>query len=141
MLYDEFIKKVKEYAGLDSSSDAIAAADAVLETLGERLTRIHRQHLATQLPRELQPAALRARETDRIPLEQFYIRVGARTGRQRVHEAIKRSDAVIRVLQEAVAEGELADILSDMPAEYQALFNKRASGPQSPPIVDVHRIK
>ena len=104
MLYDQFIGKVQEYADLDSRDDAERAIAATLETLGERISRVHRKHLAAQLPRELSAYVLKRHETERYLQEEFLKRVAARA-ELRFHDALRRARAVLRTLREAVSEG------------------------------------
>jgi uncharacterized protein (DUF2267 family) len=40
------------------------------------------------------------------------------------------------VLQEAVSQGEIADILDELPGGYEALFTGKPSGPLSPTVAE-----
>jgi uncharacterized protein (DUF2267 family) len=131
MQYEEFIRKVQEYAGIDSREDAVRAAEATLETLGERLTRKERDDLASQLPREIKEVPRRRQRAERFSLDEFLNRVMARADVGYPH-AVKWSGAVLCVLQEAIAPGELEHILADLPAEYGELFGRKPKGPLSP---------
>ncbi len=131
MQYNEFMQHVQEYASLGSQAEAERVAVAVLETLGERLTKTEREHLAAQLPNELKHHLTRSPIADRYSLEVFYDKVGARSKTKYVHAKLL-SLAVARVLREAVAPGELRDILTDLPAEYGELFGRQPASPLSP---------
>ncbi len=130
----EFIRKVQEYTGLPDESSAAGATQAVLETLGERLPRKHRDHLAAQLSGELKDYVLKRPPAKPYILEEFYNRVGGRMG-VKYHNAVHASMAVSRVLKEAVAPGELNDMLAELPAEYREIFGRKQVGPGSPSSV------
>lgn len=123
MQFSDFIDQVRERTGLDTSEDAERLARAVLETLGERLDRKVRNGVEAQLPNELKDVLLaRAQNTDQYTLEEFYNRVGARADLN-YRDATKRTQQVLAVLQEAIAEGEKMQILESLPAEYGQLFS------------------
>jgi uncharacterized protein (DUF2267 family) len=129
MRYDEFISRVQERAGL-ARDEAVRSTEATLATLGERLYRTERENLAAQLPDELKEdlfkevdSEVTRRDVDRFSLEEFYIRVSARA-EIGYPDAVKRAQAVIAVLREAVSAGEIEDVLSKLPDEYGELFGE-----------------
>lgn len=134
MLYEEFIKKVQDYAGLDNTDTAALVTRATLETISERLPRTHREHLAAQLPDELKQYLPRRPHMEYLLLEEFYRRVASRSDTS-YQNGVKYAMAVARVLSEAVAPGELDDILSGLPDEYNELFGRKPAGPLSPSSV------
>ncbi len=134
MQYKEFVTKVKENAGLESMEEAGQIVDAVLETLGERLSKTMKEHLAAQLPLELKEPVLKRTYTDRYDLEIFYDRVGARADTGYAH-AVTKTRAVMSVLQEAISRGEIEHILSELPEEYEEPFGKEPESPVSPTFV------
>lgn len=138
MEYQEFVPKVREYTQLDRAN-AEQAIMATLETLSGRLSRVHRRHMAAQLPDELKSLFLKSAKTERFLPEEFYNRVAARSG-VRFHDAFKNARAVIRTLNEAMAPGELDDILSEIPDEYNELFGRQPSGIISATTVDTHQL-
>lgn len=122
MKFDDFITRVQEQARLDTREDAITITRAVLETLGERLDRKVRNGVEAQLPNELKEFLLtRVGSGDQYSLDEFYNRVGARAD-LKYNEATERTRQVFTVLREAVAGGEIEDILEDLPPEYGTLF-------------------
>ena len=122
MQFHEFITRVREQTRLKSDEDAITVARAVLETLGERLDGKVRNGLVAQLPKELKEFLLaRADHSDQYDVEEFYKRIGARADLT-YEDARERTGQVLSVLREAVPEGEIADILEDLPPEYGKLF-------------------
>ena len=134
MQYTQFVQKVQEYAGIEIAEDAAKVIQAALETLSERMPRTHREHLAAQLPDEMKTYFPKSQHMEYLSLEKFYMQIGnrANTGYK---NAVKYAEAVMRVLREAVAPGELKDILDVFPEEYNELFGKKPSSPLSPSSV------
>jgi uncharacterized protein (DUF2267 family) len=122
MQFDDFINRVQEQTRLGTREEAIGITRAVLETLGERLDRKVRNGVAAQLPDELKEFLLaRSDNTDRYELTEFYNRVGARAD-LKYQDATERTLQVFSVLRQAIPEGEIQDILEDLPSEYEELF-------------------
>jgi uncharacterized protein (DUF2267 family) len=120
--YEEFIDRVAEHVTIGSREQAIIATQATLETLGERLDRDERDDLASQLPHPLKEYLLARPDTDRFLLEEFYNRVSARAGVRRTH-GVRQAQAVMSVLQEAIAQGEWQDMLDSLPDDYRVAFS------------------
>lgn len=118
--------------------DFLTTVDAVVETLGERIFKKHRKHLAAQLPKELKPIVLRHPVTNLLSLEMFYRYVAARAGLS-FHDSIRHSKTVISVLREAIAEGEFRDIFAELPPEFAELFGQKPAR-ISPTTVDTHEL-
>lgn len=142
MEYNEFIQRVQKEAEPAVPGEAAAAIKAVLGTLGEMLSPMERRHLAAQLPKPLKdfvtawmerPPKEKGRPR-RFGLEEFYQRVAARS-EVRYPTAVKRTQAVMKVLREAVAPGELADIFRELPQEYEELLTGIPRSPVSPTVV------
>jgi uncharacterized protein (DUF2267 family) len=124
MQFDEFISQVQEQSKLAAREDAIGITKAVLETLGERLDRKVRNGVVAQLPDELKEFLLaRSDNTDRYELSEFYNRVGARADLN-YQDAVRRTWQVFSVLRQAIAAGEVQDILESLPSEYEELFGE-----------------
>jgi uncharacterized protein (DUF2267 family) len=128
MQYDEFVQRVRERAGLDSEEDALSVIEAVLSTLGERVYRTEQSQLAAQLPRGIrefllsrQPHETTRSDVQTFSVEEFYRRVGARSG-VRHARAIELAHAVMAVLREAVTPGQMADIRNELSSDYGVLF-------------------
>ncbi len=143
MEYNEFVKRVQDEAELPEPDEATAAIRAVLGTLGEMLTPMGRRHLAAQLNKSMKdfvsawmehPPKEKGRP-HRFSLEEFYQRVAARSD-VRYPAAVRRSQAVMKVLREAVAPGELADIFRELPQEYEELLTGTPRSPVSPTVVE-----
>jgi uncharacterized protein (DUF2267 family) len=142
MEYDEFIRRVQEEAELAAPDEAAAAIKAVLGTLGEMLSPTERRHLAAQLHKPMKDFVTEWMERPpkekgrphRFGLEEFYHRVAARS-EVRYPTAVKRSQAVMKVLREAVAPGELAHMFHELPQEYEELRTGTPRSPASPTVV------
>jgi uncharacterized protein (DUF2267 family) len=142
MEYKELVQRVQEMAELGTAA-AITVIEAVLGTLGELLSPSERRHLGTQLPKPLKDSVPRWVERPpremtrphRFSLEEFYHRVAARS-EVRYPAAVKYSQAAMRVLQEAISEGEWADIFRELPPEYEELRTGTPQSPASPSIVE-----
>ena len=143
MEHKEFIQRVQGETGLTSPDEAVIAIEAVLGTFGEMLAPMERRHLTAQLPKPLKDCVSRWVERPpremtrphRFPLEEFYQRVAARS-EVRYPAAVKRSQAVMKVLREAVPQGELDDLFRDLPQEYAELLTGAPQSPASPSIVE-----
>lgn len=121
MKADEFIKHVKERGHIDSREEAREATRATLCVLGERLFGGERDDLAAQLPPELQPFLLEPVESESFGLEEFFERVGEEEGIG-IDQAQEHARAVISVLCDAVTQGEIDDVKSQLPKDFAALF-------------------
>ncbi len=130
MDYDEFVGRVQRRLGLEFLDEAAEATHATLSTLGERLDRDHQRHLAAQLPGVLGEWVLERDQTQRFVLQDFYRRVAARAN-VRLSDATERAHAVMQVLREAVAEGELRDVFEELPDDFRNILGV---GPQPPRV-------
>ncbi|MFP4515228.1 MAG: DUF2267 domain-containing protein [Desulfovibrionales bacterium] len=130
MRYENFLEKVQERTEL-APDQAETVVRATLETLGERLHSTERDLLGAQLPKEMQGMLARRKQTDRYNLEEFYNRVSARADLG-YPDAVNSARAVAMVLQEAVSEGEIRNMLSRLPAEYEELFGRAFQETLSP---------
>jgi uncharacterized protein (DUF2267 family) len=127
--HDEFIGQVQQRARLSSRGDAERATRVVLETLAERLGGGEPKDLASQLPPEIGRHLLHARAGtgESFSLDDFFERVSTREGVDRP-DAVQHARAVIAVLQEAVSPGELDDVQSQLPPDFDRLFKAGSEG-------------
>lgn len=121
MKADEFIKEVKERAGLSSREEAIEATHATLSVLGERLFGGERDHLAAQLPSELQSFLMEAEGSSKFDVDEFFVRISEEENCA-VDEAVEHAQAVINVLCDAVTAGEIDDLKAQLPKDIAELF-------------------
>lgn len=128
---------MQEKSGL-SKEEAVIVINNVLEIFAERLNRIHRKHLATQLPGDLKLVVNKVVATKVFSLESFYLRVAARA-ESSFHKAIEHSKSVFNVIQEAVSKGEVDDIFNELPPEFRELLGQKQIR-ISPTTVDTHEL-
>jgi len=142
MEYKELIQRVQDAAELATPQQARTVTEVVLGTLGELLPPTERRHLATQLSKPLKDSVNRWVERPpreltrphRFSLEEFYHRVAARSDRG-YPRAVRCSQAVLGILQEAISPGELDDIFRKLPPEYDELRTGVTRNPASPSLV------
>lgn len=121
MLYEEFLESVCDHAKLDEVA-ALAAARATLETLRERITDEEAAHLAAQLPDDL-AVYLEGEATGAqgFGIEEFVRRIAQRED-VGFDVARRHAEAVLATVREAVTPGELEDVLTQLPRDYEPLF-------------------
>ena len=118
---DTFLGLVGDHAGVDRDR-ARRAAEAVLETLAERIDGGEIDDLIERLPMELHPPLQRGRartggRATRLGLDAFVIRVAQREGGGDL-EAVQHAHAVFLALRETVGDDEFFDITSQLPDDY-----------------------
>jgi uncharacterized protein (DUF2267 family) len=121
---ETFLAKVADRAGLDPAG-ARRAADAVLETLAERIAGGEVKDLIAQLPAELHEPlkrgdALSHGAARRMPADEFVLHVAEREG-VAPGDALRHARAVFATLREAVPEQEFLDVTAQLPRDYAAL--------------------
>jgi uncharacterized protein (DUF2267 family) len=123
MQYTEFIKTVQRNGQFASTVEVEHAARTTLEVLSERLQGGEAQDLYAQLPPELVQALRPLNTTESLPfgLHDFYKRVSEREGTD-LDTARNHAHAVVTALRDATSAGELQDILSQLPNEFDELF-------------------
>ena len=134
MKYDEFIKEVQTRGHMHSRQEAQKATQATLETLAERLVGGEPHDLASQLPPELAEYIRYEGEQQSEPysLEEFFERVNEREQEGvDLPRAVYHARIVMEVLQDAVTKGEIEHVRSQLPAEYEALFEAGSQGQMS----------
>lgn len=132
MNYDRFIGLVQNRAQLGSMGEAVAATRATLETLAERIDPHEAHDLASQLPSEI-GAYLEgnlSNKAQRFSFDTFCHRVAQRE-RVEIPAATYHARCVAEVLKEAVTEGEIRDVRSQLPEDFQPLFNAGSRGGMS----------
>jgi uncharacterized protein (DUF2267 family) len=122
---DAFLRRVGERAGIDVST-ARRAADAVLETLAERIAGGEVEDLVRRLPPELREPLRRGRDRtggdpQPMKLERFVHRIAEREG-VGDREAAEHARAVLQTLRDAVGHDEFLDVTVQFPDEYRVLI-------------------
>lgn len=135
MKYDEFIGQVQDRARLGSRQEAEKAAQATLETLGERLVGGEAKDLASQLPQELAQYLQQGDSGVKTPfsLDEFFWRVSQREGID-LNESTFHARVVLALLSESVTMGEIQNVQAQLPADFAKLFDVQNAG--SLPAVD-----
>lgn len=130
MDHDSFIGRVQNRAELASRGAALSASRATLQTLGERIQEGEATNLAAQLPDELgRFLEEHADTTESFDFGEFVERVAERDenlGDGGIDDdrsaAELHARAVVDVLDEAVTEGQIADVRDQLPDDYGDLF-------------------
>jgi uncharacterized protein (DUF2267 family) len=120
MDYQQFVKKVQTDANLDKEQ-AMRAVEATLQTLGERITDDEAKDLAAQLPQELKTPLGEQTGIQKYNLQEFLRQVARREGCSE-EEARRHAQVVFQTLCEAVSHGEMKDVMSQLPKEFQEVF-------------------
>ena len=133
MKYDEFIKEVQTRGHIELREEAERATRATLETLAERLVGGEPHDLASQLPPELaEHLRYEGEETGNpFSLEEFFERVNDKEEGVDLPRAVYHARVVIDVLGEAVTKSEVEHIRSQLPTEYDPLFEAGSQGEMS----------
>lgn len=127
MQYDEFIGQVQDRARVDSRGEALKATRATLETLAERLAGNEPGNLGSQLPEEVAKFVGTGAQSESFGLDEFFKRVSKREEAD-LPVAAHHARAVVSVLQDAVAGGEIDDVKSQLPDEFMPLFESGSEG-------------
>lgn len=128
MKRDEFVEEVQERGHMGSREEAESAIRATLQTLAERLRGEEAEHLASQLPPGIAEHLRYERAGESFDLQEFFDRVDERDEVADEPRAVYHARVVIEVLGDAVTEGEMDDIRSQLPAEYAPLFEAGSQG-------------
>jgi uncharacterized protein (DUF2267 family) len=136
--FQGFLAIVGERADL-STAEAERAAQAVLQTLGERLSVGQARDLADELPPELRPWVLTDRRPDPFHADEFLRRVAARENVDPV-TAGRHARAVFAALGRSVSHRELADATAELPRDFEPLlasaYEPRPPSPEAEAIVE-----
>ena len=121
MNYDEFVGQVQHRAHLADGGQAMRAIHATLETLNERLVGGEADDLAAQLPTEIGSYLREPVLQEKFGFHEFFERVAVRE-EVPISDAAFHASAVVSVLCNAVSRGEMEDVRSQLPKEYDRLF-------------------
>lgn len=127
MKHDELVGQVQNRAALSSRGEAEKLIRLVLQNLGARIQFGEAKNLASQLPPELGRHLMASSELEKFDLDDLFERIA---GKENVDldKAIHRTRVVTEVLMEAVSEGSIRDLLSQLPPDFSRIFTG-ASGP------------
>lgn len=130
MEYREFVGRVRERADLADDDQALQACQATLETLSERLCGGEAKDFLAQLPEPIKYTVPAVEKSFTYDLGEFIERVSEIEGTD-TQTAREHAQAVLSVLAEAISEGELADLRSQLPKDYEPLIP--GAGHHKPP--------
>ncbi len=128
MQYGEIIQTVTHHGGPGDRQAAEKVTRVVLADLGKQLTADEAKDLAGQLPQELESIVTERNSGDdqvNDDVDDFLRRVAKHLG-DHVDPEQARSHvrAVFATLNEAVTQGEIADLRSQLPAGFGPLFDQ-----------------
>jgi uncharacterized protein (DUF2267 family) len=137
MRYATFISTVEQAAGI-SREEAERATEATLRTLSERITGGEAEDIAAFLPKELRPVMTSTPEpAEPFGFEEFLRRVAEREGVDE-RTAAGHVLGVFVALGQAVAPGELGDMIAQLPSDFRPLLDAAGIGRlQAPPYPDL----
>lgn len=121
MKYHEFIGEVQNRLEKPDQAQAVKASRAFLTTLSERLFPGEAEDLAGALPEELDYYVLDAESGQRFSRDEFIQRVAEIEGVDKA-DAFRHIQVMMDILSEAVPEGELEDVTSELPEEFDDFF-------------------
>lgn len=119
----EFFETVAQRGDLESTEAARGATDATLRAFGEHVSRGQAENVADELPDGLAEAMtdLSTEHPEEITLDAFVAQVAAAEDADEA-TAAEHVRAVMSVLAETVGHDELRDARSQLPNEFDSLF-------------------
>jgi uncharacterized protein (DUF2267 family) len=118
--YDDILETVEQRAGIPAY-EAEHALRATLLTLGERISDGESHDIGRQLPPEVAPLIENDHAAQAFGVEEFLRRVADREGVV-VPTAERHARAVFSALGQAISRGELDDMRSELPKDYERLL-------------------
>lgn len=122
MTFPEFISAVQARAGLNTLKEALTVTDATLSILGVRLFKTSGDMIGIGLAPQIREYLLAPFCGVEFGMEEFYRRVCVAAGIDLL-TARARCGAVVSVLRDAMAPGEIEEIRGRLPVEYKPLFS------------------
>lgn len=123
MKYEDFVRRVMDRAGLDTTDQATLLTEVVVTAPALRIKRGERADLASELPGEFPQYIDSGQEQELFPASEFVDLISARYdgGFERTGQLIR---AVLRTLREAVSEGRVRQLVAELPQDYGPLFSR-----------------
>lgn len=121
MDYDDFTGEIINRLELGSRAEGVRVVRAVLTALAERIQRGEATDLAGALPMEIDYYVLNVEHGQGFGWDEFLDKVGRRANVDRA-DAAYYSRTVLDVVRQAVPEGEFEDLRSNLPGEFDRLF-------------------
>jgi uncharacterized protein (DUF2267 family) len=122
--YEEFLNRVMARAGLKTREEALAAIQAALGTLAERISGGEARDIAARVPPEIKAYLDKGgdEKAHSFPLREFYRRVSKYCGVD-APTGVLYARAVLSTLRSALPPDEFRDVLSQLPVEFAELFH------------------
>lgn len=121
---DSFAEALQNHGDFDSRNDALRAAEATLEILGERLSKGEAEEVAKYFPEEpgnwLVPDA--PGDAGDFSFDEFVDRVASRAEIS-TDQAVQEAEAVTDVVAVMLGEEELEQMESQLPETYEPMFH------------------
>jgi len=121
MEYGTFVTEIQRRLDLTDQGEAVRAIRATLTTLGERLQPEEANDLAGPLPMEIDRFLREAESGQRFSFEEYLDRVGEIEGTDSP-TASRYAQHVMAVVSEVVPSGELKQVRSQLPSDFDQLF-------------------
>ncbi len=124
MDYDTFVGEVQNRAQLPTREDAVRVTRITLETLSERLDPGEAGNLAAQLPEEIGHHLAKVDDVEGFDYQEFVDRMVEKGGYDpdETADAVHHARSVLDVVEEATSAGELDDVRTQLPEEFEELF-------------------
>lgn len=132
MNYDDFTGEVQHRVDAGTQGEAVRTTRAVLSTLGERLGEGEASDFAAPLPMEIDRYLLEVEHGQGFSYDEFVDRVAERASMDEADAAFA-AKAVVALAAEGVPPGELDDVRSSLPAEFDELFEFVETGQAATP--------
>ena len=132
MREEELYETIRERGALESTEAARDAAEATLETLGERITKGEAEDLADGLPDELAGAvAGPGGEAEAFGADEFVDRVSDREEEADPEAAIRHIEATLETVGDRTNRDEWREVRRQLPDEYAGLYEVGTGGLES----------
>ena len=120
MEYEEIIEAIGREAADLPPDVAERAAQAVLQTLAERLPRGEARHILIELPAELKPWVYTETDAEGFGIDEFLERVARREGTD-IETALRHARAVFAALGRALDADAVAHLAASLPQTFEPL--------------------
>ena len=120
MEYEEIIEAIGREAADLPPDVAERAAQAVLQTLAERLPRGEARHILIELPAELKPWVYTETDAEGFGIDEFLERVAKREGTD-IETALRHARAVFAALGRALDADAVAHLAASLPQTFEPL--------------------
>ncbi|HEX3730990.1 MAG TPA: DUF2267 domain-containing protein, partial [Opitutaceae bacterium] len=121
MEYAEIIEAIGREGGGLPADVAQRAAQAVLQTLAERLPSGEARHILAELPAELKPYIYTEADAEGFGIDEFLERLANREGTDDVDAALRHARAVFAELGRALDADAVAHLAASLPRNFEPL--------------------